>query len=278
GTTASGSGTSGTQSASQEIASEDLQSGATNDEMIGIEEAPASEVADTTEETTVTAEKEVVRPQTPPQQLLQAVDPGTPTKGGKRMSKSQEYRITPPDESLPKDVQQYMIANELCGQCGCYHKGKSCPAALQPQKRFPIEALVGGHMRTKAKELKERAREQKQRQGKAASASTSKPAATAEQNVAVVVPLVCVKCMQAGHTVRNCPRSDCTHCGSKDHVGVNCPTRIRADALEIMQNKSTYGWICKKSVTAEENLKLTDSLDGRAYWKLCARPACGSQV
>jgi len=45
-----------------------------------------------------------------------------------------------------------------------------------------------------------------------------------------------------------------------------------------MQNKSTYGWICKKLVTAEENLKLTDSLDGRAYWKLCARPACGSQV
>src|SRR6185369_1428314 len=88
GTTASSSGTSGTQSASKEIASGDLQSGATSTEMIGIEEAPAPEMTDYLEEIEVVAMEETSRSITPPLQMLsQAIDPETPTRDGKRLNK-----------------------------------------------------------------------------------------------------------------------------------------------------------------------------------------------
>jgi hypothetical protein len=225
GTTEKTVGTSETQSEEKAKSPEDLQSGGTTAEMIGIEESPASEVADHMSEDGEN-EETVVRTITPPAQMIETVEEkNTPRKDKKRMSKTEYESVIPPREDIKNPmVRKYMIENYLCGRCGEDHRGKKCTVSRsgvldivldrwnKEKEEKKIEALKGP--------MYQRLR------SKTAVASSSK-SAQGETEAFVDIPQWCTKCQKGGHVNADCRRANCNHCGSKQHIGAFCPQRAK---------------------------------------------------
>jgi hypothetical protein len=218
-------GTSGTQSEEKAKLPEDLQSGGTTAEMIGIEESPASEVADHMSEDGEN-EETVVRTITPPAQMIETVEEkNTPRKDKKRMSKTEYESVIPPREDIKNPtVRKYMIENYLCGRCGEDHRGKKCTVS-----RSGVLDIVLDRWNKEKEEKKNEALKGSMYQrlrSKTAVASSSK-SAQGETEAFVDIPQWCTKCQKGGHVNADCRRANCNHCGSKQHIGAFCPQRAK---------------------------------------------------
>jgi hypothetical protein len=204
----------------------DQQSGETFTEMIDMEDAPSSEVAghmDVDEEEAGKAEKTVERTVTPPAQMLSTVvDPDTPTKGKKRMSKVEGLKVVPPGPGIASaDVRQYMIKNSVCGNCGKIHRGKACTSHLDDQAIH--REVVKRMKKDKEAALKNEAALREKRVTRASSSKMAQK----EGDSFVYVPQWCSKCLKNGHLTADCALANCNHCGSDKHVGTHCPQRSK---------------------------------------------------
>jgi len=157
------------------------------------------------------------RPGTPPQQLIQTVDPSTPRKGDKRMSKDELAQVLPPLEVLPVAFKQYLIEKQLCGLCVEDHRGKKCRVSM-PKDRAGLDKLIIEIVR----KIEKREKPVTGGRRRTSQASSSK-AAQQQAEPVIMIPKVCTKCGQAGHFMSECPRSDCAYCKSKEHVSTRCP-------------------------------------------------------
>jgi hypothetical protein len=215
-----------TQSADKGKIPEDRQPGTTTHEMIGIESTPSSSAAaDHMEEDEETVDRAV----TPPDQLISTVkDPDTPRKGAKRMSKVEMDKVLPPSANPDFDpVRQFMIENFLCGACGDDHRGRKCIAVGRTNEEV-MKRVLKWQDKARGVVFNKTLSRRESKRIAALNASNKKEMTTVTArgtNVFAGIPAFCVKCRQSGHTTTACPLADCNHCGSKAHVGANCPTR-----------------------------------------------------